>query len=177
MTTCIDNEERLHLALRASFDGDHHTAILHLKELLKDEPEHAEALYLLAIQHAELGLFDRAIAEMQRAVHLQPDLESARFQLGLLLMERGRLVEAKQHFHALRLSADRVLRTCADAMLSFAAQDLRSAKEKLASLLSPMPRQDASGSIAKLMYDVFSGEEDFVNKADVSAESDRLRAH
>jgi len=59
MTTCIDNEERLHLALRASFDGDHHTAILHLKELLKDEPEHAEALYLLAIQHAELGLFDR----------------------------------------------------------------------------------------------------------------------
>ncbi|HNV69442.1 MAG TPA: tetratricopeptide repeat protein [Candidatus Ozemobacteraceae bacterium] len=54
------------------------------------------------LQLAELlrryGDFSGAIAEYRRALELQADLESARFALGVLLMKRGELNEATDHF-------------------------------------------------------------------------------
>jgi len=46
------------LALRASFDGNHYAAILHLKALLKDEPNRARALLNSSdFRMRELGRF------------------------------------------------------------------------------------------------------------------------
>lgn len=86
ITAMFDADEYLHLALHASGTGDHHACMRYLEEVLQREPRSACAIYLLAVQHAELGLTQRAITGIKTALSIDPDLEIARFQLGLLLM-------------------------------------------------------------------------------------------
>jgi len=86
--TKFDTDEYLHLALHANSVRNHHACMAYLKELLAREPRHAKAIYLLAAQHAELGLHERAIAGMRAALALEPAIEMARLQLGLLLLDR-----------------------------------------------------------------------------------------
>lgn len=132
----LDADEYLHLAIHASARADHHACMFYLRELLKLEPSNARATYLLAVQHAELGLLDRAISELQAALTFEPRLDTARFQLGLLLFDRKRHPDARAHFAALRGSEDPVLRNCSEAMLALADGNLAVARERLATAKS-----------------------------------------
>ncbi len=128
----LDPDEYLHLAIHASSVGNHHACMTYLKEVLQRQPAHASALYLLAAQHAELGLMERAISGMKAALAITPDLEIARFQLGLLLLDRDRAGEAKQQLSALDASLNPALKAFSQALLALADADPAGAQKKLA---------------------------------------------
>ena len=82
----LDDDEILQLAIHASGQDRHDLAITYLKEAVKRNPENANAINFLAVEHAQIGLYPRAMEEMQRAIELNPDLHTARLQLGLLYL-------------------------------------------------------------------------------------------
>lgn len=127
----FDTEECFHLALHASAAGQPHTCMTYLRHVLQEQPAHAPAMYLLAAQHAEIGLFERAVSGMQAALAIEPKLEIARFQLGLLLLDCNRRAEAKENLAALSGSTDPGLATFAAAMIALADEDLQAARDKL----------------------------------------------
>lgn len=111
----FDHEEYLHLAIEAVRRGDHGAALGYLKEGAAHYPEDARIAYMLGAEHAQIGLYDRAEAEMSRAIALNPVLHVARFQLGLLQMTQSRPAESHATWlgldvlpdgHALRLFRD-----------------------------------------------------------------------
>jgi len=79
----LSNDELFHLALRACEDNQHDQAILNLKTLLA-RGEDPKARFLLAAEHAEIGMLEQAIVEMEQVVEFDPEFSIARFQLGLM---------------------------------------------------------------------------------------------
>jgi DNA-binding CsgD family transcriptional regulator len=128
-----DLDEYLHLALHANAKRDPHACIGYLKEALRVDRDNAKAVYLLAIQHAEIGLIDRGIAGLTKVLTLEPTFEIARLQLGLLLLDRGRSVEARAHFAASLASADLALRAFAGGMVLAVDGQMSAAAEKMRS--------------------------------------------
>jgi cytochrome c-type biogenesis protein CcmH/NrfG len=120
----MDIQERFRLALHASARRDPHACMTHLKELLENEPQHAGALHLLAIQYSELRLHERAIDALKHVLAVDPCRESARLHLGLILIDRMRHAEALEHFRQLESSADEAIRICAEAMAAAASSKL-----------------------------------------------------
>ena len=149
----LDPDEYLHLAIHASSVGDHHACMSYLKEVLQRQPAHASALYLLAAQHAELGLLERAISGMKAALAITPELEIARLQLGLLLLDRDRAGEAKQQLSALDGSSNPALRAFSQALLALADADLRAAQEKLALGLALPSGNPALSAMMQRIFD------------------------
>ena len=131
-TDMFDIEEYMHLALHANAAGDVHSCMRHLKEVLRQQPRNPTAIYLLAVQHATLGLLERAVAGMQTALSIEPRLEIARLQLGMLLVDTKNPVQAREQFSALSGSADPALRMYSEALLALADNDPAVAREKLA---------------------------------------------
>lgn len=80
----LDADALLHLAIAASDRDQTDQAIAFLKRAIEIDPGNAKAHYLLGAEHAQIGLFDRAMEDMGRALELDADLDAARFQLGLL---------------------------------------------------------------------------------------------
>src|SRR4051794_32037337 len=93
-TSYLDADELLQLAIGASQKDDHETAIINLKRALEISPNHAKAHYFLGAEHAQIGLFERAIKEREKAFSIDPDLITAVFQLGLLYMTSGQVDKA-----------------------------------------------------------------------------------
>jgi len=115
--TTLDADEYFHLALHASSVSDPHASISYLEEVLQRQPAHARALYLRAVQHAELGLTERAIKGIREALAIEPALEIARFHLGLLLLfDRNCSAETKGHLVELGGSSDHHLRKYAEVL-------------------------------------------------------------
>jgi tetratricopeptide (TPR) repeat protein len=154
----LDAEEYLHLALHANAAGDHHACLTYLDNALQREPGNARAIYLRAAQHAELGLIERSIVGMKSALALDPMLEIARFQLGLLLLLNvNRPHEAKEHLAPVIGTANRALGTFAEAMIALADGNTGLARERLSLGLSLGP---GSGPLAALMQRVLDGLKD-----------------
>ncbi|MDC5647758.1 tetratricopeptide repeat protein [Acinetobacter baumannii] len=101
----FDADETLKLAIHASEHGDAHSAIRYLTELLNIQPDHGAACYFLAIQYAEIGLFERAITTLQHAVEINPTFDIAQFQLGLLYLQTQQMLQAEQIFSGLSVSS------------------------------------------------------------------------
>jgi len=99
--TQLDAEELLHFAIRASQNKQNEKAILYLKHALTQDPDNAKLHYFLGAQHAEIGMYDRAVEEMAKAVDIDPGLETAHFQLGLLHATSARIAEAEQAWQPL----------------------------------------------------------------------------
>ena len=97
----LDSEELLQLAVLDSAADRHDTAIVKLKKAVSLNPRNAKALYLLGAEHAEIGLMERAIEEMTQALEIDSGLETAHFQLGLLLYSLGRIPEASDRWDRL----------------------------------------------------------------------------
>lgn len=85
----LDQTELVQLAIEASAGGDSGTAIAYLKEAVSRPDGSAPAHYLLGAEYAQIKLYDRAAAEMEAALALDPGLATARLQLGLLWLTGG----------------------------------------------------------------------------------------
>jgi len=96
----LDAEELFYLAMKASDEGNREKTISLLKQSIAREPQ-ANALYILGAEYAELGMNKRAIDLISRALTLDPSLETARFQLGLLYMANSLLADARTAFEPL----------------------------------------------------------------------------
>ncbi|HJY35993.1 MAG TPA: tetratricopeptide repeat protein [Steroidobacteraceae bacterium] len=150
----LDAEEYFHLALHASATGDHHACMSYIEEVLQREPHNARAIYLLAVQHAELGLTQRAIAGIKAALSIDPDLELARFQLGLLLMfDRNEPREAKNYLERLGNSENRALRAYSQAMIAIADNEPALARQKLAIGLSESAPDSPLSTLMRRLFE------------------------
>jgi tetratricopeptide (TPR) repeat protein len=92
----LDGAELLHLALEASGRDDHGTAITYLKQAIElsdgnasMSSEYAKYLYMLGAEYAQIGMMERAQDHMGQAIDMDPELHTARFQLGLLQITQG----------------------------------------------------------------------------------------
>ena len=149
----FDADEYLHLAMHASSVGNHHACMMYLKELLQQQPEHAVAIYLLALEHAKLGLLERAVSGLRASLAIRPELEIARFQLGMLLLDRNQPVEAKAQFAALSGCRDPGLRAFCQAMCALADDQPEMAREKLVLGLSQPVADPALSAAMKRLFD------------------------
>jgi tetratricopeptide (TPR) repeat protein len=130
--TQLDAEELLHFAIRASQQKQNEKAILYLKHALTQEPDNARLHYFLGAQHAEIGMYDRAVEEMSRAVEIDPDLDTAHFQLGLLHATSARIPEAEQTWEALdKLGEEHPLVLFKSGLLHLARDEFDSARALL----------------------------------------------
>lgn len=91
---CLDMEELFASAIAAGGANMHAEAMVLLKTILERDPGNTNATYLLAAQHAQLGLVDRADAGFRQVLEASPGLAIARLQYGQLLMGQERLVDA-----------------------------------------------------------------------------------
>ena len=85
----LDQVELLRLALDASRSNNRGAVLSYLKEAVARFDATAAAHYLLGAEYAQLRMLDRAVAEMETAITLDPALSTARLQLGLLLLGTG----------------------------------------------------------------------------------------
>lgn len=97
----LDADELLQLAIRASGADNHEESISYLKRAVDVAPKNGKVHYMLGAEHAQIGLYERAMEEMKHAVDLEPTLYTAHFQLGLLLVTAGRPDQAKAAWQAL----------------------------------------------------------------------------
>jgi tetratricopeptide (TPR) repeat protein len=126
----LDIEELLRLALEAIKSDRDAEAISMLKQILVREPEHLHATYLLAAQHAQIGMFDRAEIGLRKALSQAPDFGIARFQLGQLLTMKGEGAEARDVLLPLCDGVD-ALASYARAISAMAAEDIAVAVQEI----------------------------------------------
>lgn len=131
----LDNEELLRLTLDAINGNRDAEAMSMLKLMLSREPGHLHATYLLAAQHAQIGMFDRAEAGMRTVVAQSPEFAIARFQLGQLLTMKGAVAESREILSPLFAGQD-ALSAYARGMAALAAEDAATALRELESGLA-----------------------------------------
>lgn len=118
----------IHMSLQAMNASRDDEAMKLLAALLKREPEHAQGIYLLAAQHAQLGMLDQAETGFRKAMTLaRSDFPMPRFQLGQLLMVQDRPGEAVDVLLPLTHAAAPALRAYANAFIALAAQQVADA--------------------------------------------------
>ncbi|MFT3736038.1 MAG: hypothetical protein QM776_13600 [Rhodocyclaceae bacterium] len=103
-TDSLDADELLHLAIEAANRDDHARAITYLKSIQsahQDAPNYAAAMFFLGSEYAQIGMYDRGVEEMTRAVEMAPEFHIARFQLGLLHLTSGRPLPAQEMWEPL----------------------------------------------------------------------------
>ena len=105
-TPRLDVDELLHLAIHASQQNQHEDTINYLKQALEVAPDNGKVHYLLGAEHAEIGLYDRAVTDMEKAVKFDPSLVTAHFQLGLLHITSGRVDQAAKAWKPLDALGD-----------------------------------------------------------------------
>lgn len=75
-------------------NGDTESALTHLKTALAAEPENELVLGMLASVYAQLGMDERATEFFEKILAVNPANPLARFQLGLLVFQRGQPEQA-----------------------------------------------------------------------------------
>lgn len=128
----LDAEELMHLAIKAMNQDRDDDAILFLKHDISLSPEEGRLHYLLGAVHAQLGMRDRAIREIERALNYDPTLGTASFQLGLLHMATGDEARARKAWAPLdELDQDDALRLFKNGMVCFLEEDFAGAVDLL----------------------------------------------
>jgi tetratricopeptide (TPR) repeat protein len=169
--TMLDAEEYFHLALHASSMGDHHACMTYLEEVLQREPRNARAIYLRAVQHAEIGLTQRAVNGIKTALSIEPDLDLARFQLGLLLLfDINQPAEAKDYLQRLCRSQNLALRAYSEAMIAIVDNEPTLARQKLAIGLAESPPDSQLPVLMRRLFELLLNGSSGININDLTAQ-------
>lgn len=102
----FDQNELLSLALDASRNNNAGEAMSYLKEAVSREDATPVAHYLLGAEYAQIQMYDRAISHMEAAIAIDPALDIARFQLGLLWLTSGHGENAELVLSPLQLAPE-----------------------------------------------------------------------
>jgi Flp pilus assembly protein TadD len=128
----LDNDELLRIALDAINQDKHADAVSMLKTLLERDSKHVFGTYLLAAEHAQLGMMDRAEEGFVKTVELAPDFPMARFQLGQLYIVKNDMAAAKALLAPLtQLPAGQALSCYAKGLVAAASEDANEAITQL----------------------------------------------
>ena len=126
----LDAEELLHLALHATRDGRTDNAITYLKQAIALEEDNPWTHYLLGAQYAELQMYHRAIASMEKSMSLDNTIPIVAFQLGLLYGVTNQEEDAKRIWSVLdTIETDEAIGLFKDAMLALMNGELTSAEK------------------------------------------------
>lgn len=82
-------------AVDAYREGRHQDAQTICRDVLKDLPDHFDALHLLGVSEADCGRFEQASATLARATALHPNSAEAQSNLGWSLLRQGRCEDAR----------------------------------------------------------------------------------
>lgn len=166
----LDAQELLHLALRDIESARHDAAIAKLKEACALDADDASIQFLLAAEYAEIGLHDRAVEGMKRALQINPGLEIARFQLGLVHYAKGQISDAAEAWEPLdQLDDKHSLRLFKSALLNIAGADYGSAIPLLEKALTAEPAIPALRSdISRLLDNAREQQKSTASSDDVS---------
>lgn len=151
----LDGDEYLQLALHASGKGDHHAALVYLKSALAQDNRNALALYMLAAQHAELGLYLRARSEFLQVLEINPDMEIARFQLGLLHTQLDEAEAARATFgHLAEFTADAALKAFARGLIALLDDKPAEAHDLIQSGLTNCSNEPLKNDMARVLANI-----------------------
>jgi predicted Zn-dependent protease len=126
----LDNDELLFVALDAVNSARYGDAILLIRMLLERDPKNVKAQYLLAAQHAQIGMYERAETGFRDLLSHTPDFSIARFQLGQLLLMKNAPDDAKGVLSPLT-DANDAIGAYARALCAAADEDAASAVREL----------------------------------------------
>ena len=150
----LDNDELLRIALDAVNQDRHAEAVTMLKTLIERDPRHVFGTYLLAAEHAQLGMMDRAEDGFRQTVALAPDFPMGRFQLGQLYLTKNDAASAKQVLAPLTsLPADLALACYARGLVAAANEDIGTAIRELQSGLACLQEIPALASDMQRVVD------------------------
>jgi len=77
------------------------------REILAQQPDHAETLNLLGVLAGQMGRLDAALELIRRAIQQNPDFAEAHYNLGVTFEGKGHLAEAIASYRqAIRLNPD-----------------------------------------------------------------------
>jgi tetratricopeptide (TPR) repeat protein len=128
----LDNDELLRVALDAINQDKHADAVSMLKTLLERDAKHIFGNYLLAAEHAQLGMMDRAEEGFKKTVEMAPDFPMARFQLGQLYLVKSDSTAAKTVLAPLaELPAGQALSAYAKGLIAAANENVNEAISQL----------------------------------------------
>lgn len=121
------NLERARLLLE---QGRYELAIEHLQPVLSQDPNHPEALTLLAMAECELKRYPEAQQHARAAVAANPEDSFGHFTLARILFESNRLDEAEDAIHrALELDPDEARNWLISGLISYRRSRWREAAE------------------------------------------------
>jgi tetratricopeptide (TPR) repeat protein len=181
MNHILTLEELLHIAIDALARQQMEVSLATLKRCVAEYPDAAQAHYLLGSAYAQLGMTGRAIEELQAALALEPQLELACFQLGLLQMGAGRSGDALATWEALdRLDAEHPLRSFKQGLVHLVAEELAAAEEALLAGIArnaanPALNRDMGGIVARIRAQ--RAQSGAADAADAAAEPAAPAAH
>ncbi len=73
-----------------------------LQELVREQPDYADAHYQLGKALLQQGEVDEAIARLETAVRLDPEQEYSHYQLSLAYRKKGRVEDAERALRVYR---------------------------------------------------------------------------
>lgn len=82
-------------------DEKYQQAITELDKALKDDPDNADMLNLMAYSHRKLKHFDTALDYYQQALQIEPEHRGANEYLGELYLQTGQLDKAEERLEVL----------------------------------------------------------------------------
>ena len=143
-------DETFQLALERHRAGDLPRAEALYREVLRQQPNHVEALHLFGVVAGQIGRLDGAIELIRRAVQIRPDFPEAHNNLGNALKRAGQLDAAESAYRkSLELKPDYAE---AWANLGNALRDVGRLDEAIAAYREAMRlRPDLAGAHSNLI--------------------------
>ncbi len=90
----MNSDEQIELAILHHQAGDLPAAEKIYRQILDQEPNHADAMHLLGVVVGQRGDFDAAVDLISRAIRIDPDDPDAQRSMAALLADHGRFDEA-----------------------------------------------------------------------------------
>lgn len=124
--TLLSAAQRVEEARRELLHGDPETAAITLYELLREDPENAQAHEMLGVALIRTGRPNSGVAHLMRAVDLAPTSRTARFDLAIALNKVGKREAAKAELRRL-IALDPGYTRAQQALAVLEGQDPRTA--------------------------------------------------
>ena len=122
----MNSDKLFDLALQASQANDTQKSIGLIKSAIDQSPEDARMWYMLGTLYTNIGIYDKATSNMEKALEINPNYSIARFHLGLLYLTSGRRENAESTWSSLdELGDAHYLSLFKEGLLKIANDQLR----------------------------------------------------